>query len=48
MRQTVAAVTILVPGYEEGLAFFRDVLDFHVLEDPRSDPANAGWSLPLR
>jgi catechol 2,3-dioxygenase-like lactoylglutathione lyase family enzyme len=33
MLQTLAAVTILVPSYDEGLAFFRDILDFAVLED---------------
>jgi putative peptidoglycan lipid II flippase len=33
MRQSLAAVTVLVPSYDEGLAFFRDVLGFAVLED---------------
>ena len=33
MLQSLAAVTILVPSYDEGLAFFRDVLGFAVLED---------------
>ena len=33
MIQSLAAVTILVPDYEEGLAFFRDALGFAVLED---------------
>ena len=33
MLQRLAAVTILVPSYDEGLAFFRDVLGFAVLED---------------
>jgi catechol 2,3-dioxygenase-like lactoylglutathione lyase family enzyme len=33
MLQRLAAVTILVPTYDEGLAFFRDVLGFAVLED---------------
>jgi catechol 2,3-dioxygenase-like lactoylglutathione lyase family enzyme len=33
MPQRVAAITLLVPSYDEGLAFFRDVLDFAVLED---------------
>lgn len=33
MLQRLAAVTVLVPSYDEGLAFFRDVLGFTVLED---------------
>ena len=33
MPQSLAAVTILVPSYEEGLAFFRDALGFAVVED---------------
>jgi catechol 2,3-dioxygenase-like lactoylglutathione lyase family enzyme len=33
MVQRLAAVTVLVPGYDDGLAFFRDVLGFAVLED---------------
>jgi catechol 2,3-dioxygenase-like lactoylglutathione lyase family enzyme len=33
MPQSLAAVTVLVPNYDEGLAFFRDVLGFAVLED---------------
>jgi putative peptidoglycan lipid II flippase len=33
MLQSLAAVTVLVPGYDDGLAFFRDVLGFAVLED---------------
>jgi catechol 2,3-dioxygenase-like lactoylglutathione lyase family enzyme len=33
MIQSVAAVTVLVPNYEDGLRFFRDVLGFVVLED---------------
>jgi catechol 2,3-dioxygenase-like lactoylglutathione lyase family enzyme len=33
MLQSLAAVTVLVPSYGEGLAFFRDVLGFAVLED---------------
>ena len=33
MLQRLAAVTVLVPSYDEGLAFFRDVLGFAVLED---------------
>jgi catechol 2,3-dioxygenase-like lactoylglutathione lyase family enzyme len=37
MFRRVAALTILVPSYDEGLAFFRDVLDFLVLEDTRLD-----------
>ena len=33
MLRSLAAVTVLVPSYDEGLAFFRDVLGFAVLED---------------
>jgi catechol 2,3-dioxygenase-like lactoylglutathione lyase family enzyme len=33
MLQRVAAFTVLVPSYDEGLAFFRDALGFAVLED---------------
>jgi catechol 2,3-dioxygenase-like lactoylglutathione lyase family enzyme len=33
MLQSLAAVTVLVPSYDEGLAFFRDVLGFAILED---------------
>ena len=33
MLQRVAAVTVLVPSYDDGLAFFCDVLGFAVLED---------------
>jgi putative peptidoglycan lipid II flippase len=32
MLQSLAAVTVLVPSYDEGLSFFRDVLGFAVLE----------------
>jgi catechol 2,3-dioxygenase-like lactoylglutathione lyase family enzyme len=42
MPQTLAAVTVLVPGYEDGLAFFRDVLGFTVLEDAPL-AANKRW-----
>jgi len=33
MLQSLAAVTVLVPSYDDGLAFFRDVLGFAVLAD---------------
>jgi catechol 2,3-dioxygenase-like lactoylglutathione lyase family enzyme len=33
MPKRLAAVTVLVPSYDEGLAFFRDALGFAVLED---------------
>ena len=39
MLQSLAAVTILVPSYEDGLAFFRDVLGFAVLEDTPLSPS---------
>ena len=38
MIQGLAAVTILVPSYDEGVAFFRDVLGFTVLEDTPLTP----------
>ena len=39
MLESLAALTVLVPSYSEGLAFFRDVLDFKVLEDTPLSPA---------
>ncbi len=36
--QSLAAVTILVPSYDDGLQFFRDTLDFEVLEDTAMGP----------
>jgi hypothetical protein len=33
MLWSLAAVTVLVPSYHDGLAFFRDVLAFAILED---------------
>lgn len=42
MLQRLAAVTVLVPSYDEGLAFFRDVLGFAVLEDTPLG-ANKRW-----
>ena len=33
MLLSLAAVTVLVPNYDDGLAFFRDILGFVVLED---------------
>ncbi len=38
MLQSLAAVTLLVPSYEDGLAFFRDVLGFAVLADSPLSP----------
>ena len=38
MFQSLAAVTVLVPSYDEGLAFFRDCLGFAVLEDTPLGP----------
>ena len=38
MLQSLAAVTVLVPSYDDGLAFFRDVLGFAVLEDTPLSP----------
>ena len=42
MLQSLAGVTILVPSYEDGLIFFRDVLGFAVLEDTPLSP-NKRW-----
>ena len=33
MTQSVDALSLLVPSYEQGLAFFRDALGFSVVED---------------
>ena len=41
MLQSLAAVTVLVPSYDDGLAFFRDVLGFAVLEDTPLSPDEA-------
>src|SRR5271170_3244026 len=38
MPLSLAAVTVLVPSYDDGLAFFRDVLGFAVLEDTQLSP----------
>jgi catechol 2,3-dioxygenase-like lactoylglutathione lyase family enzyme len=38
MLQRLAAVTVLVPSYDNGLAFFRDVLGFAVVEDTPLSP----------
>jgi catechol 2,3-dioxygenase-like lactoylglutathione lyase family enzyme len=38
MLRSLAAVTVLVPSYDDGLAFFRDVLGFAVLEDTPLSP----------
>jgi catechol 2,3-dioxygenase-like lactoylglutathione lyase family enzyme len=38
MFESVAAVTVLVSSYDDGLAFFRDVLGFEVLEDTPLGP----------
>ena len=48
MLQTLAAVTVLVSSYDEGLAFFRDVLGFAVLEDTPLSPRSAGLLSPRR
>lgn len=38
MLRSLAAVTVLVPDYDDGLAFFRGVLGFAVLEDTPLSP----------
>ena len=42
MIQSLAAVSFLVPSYEEGLAFFRDVLGFVTVQDVAVGP-NKRW-----
>lgn len=39
MLHSLAAVTVLVPTYDDGLAFFRDVLSFKVLGDTPLSPS---------
>jgi catechol 2,3-dioxygenase-like lactoylglutathione lyase family enzyme len=39
MLRSLAAVTVLVPNYDDGLVFFRDILGFVVLEDTQLSPA---------
>jgi catechol 2,3-dioxygenase-like lactoylglutathione lyase family enzyme len=39
MLRSLAAVTVLVPDYDDGLAFFRDILGFEVLEDTQLSAA---------
>jgi catechol 2,3-dioxygenase-like lactoylglutathione lyase family enzyme len=39
MLRSLAAVILLVPSYDDGLAFFRDILGFVVLEDTQLSPA---------
>ena len=38
MVHSLAAIPLLVPDYDEGLAFFRDALGFVVVEDTRLGP----------
>jgi catechol 2,3-dioxygenase-like lactoylglutathione lyase family enzyme len=38
MLHSLGAVTFLVPSYDDGLAFFRDMLGFAVLEDTPLSP----------
>jgi catechol 2,3-dioxygenase-like lactoylglutathione lyase family enzyme len=44
MLERLAAVTVLVPSYDDGLVFFRDVLGFLVLADTPLG-ANKRWVL---
>jgi catechol 2,3-dioxygenase-like lactoylglutathione lyase family enzyme len=39
MLQSLGGVTVLVPSYDDGLAFFHDVLGFAVLEDTLLSPS---------
>src|ERR1700677_390057 len=47
MLLSLAAVTVLVPSYDDGLAFFRDVLGFAVLEDTQLSPTKR-WIVVAR
>ena len=38
MIQSLASISLLVPDYDEGVAFFRDALGFVVLEDTPLGP----------
>jgi catechol 2,3-dioxygenase-like lactoylglutathione lyase family enzyme len=42
MLQSLAAVTVLVSSYDDGLAFFHEVLGFVVIEDTPLSP-NKRW-----
>ncbi len=42
MQQRIAAVALLVPEYDAGIAFFCGVLGFELVEDTRSPPGSAG------
>lgn len=33
MKQVIARIALVVPNYESGLAFYRDVMGFDVIED---------------
>jgi catechol 2,3-dioxygenase-like lactoylglutathione lyase family enzyme len=37
MPQHLAAITLLIPTYDEGIGFFRDVLGFELVEDTPLD-----------
>jgi catechol 2,3-dioxygenase-like lactoylglutathione lyase family enzyme len=44
MAKRVSAITFVVPNYDEGIAFFVDVLGFHLIDDtPQS--ATKRWVL---
>src|ERR1700728_3236700 len=47
MLRSLAAVTVLVPSYDDWLAFFRDVLGFAVLEDTQLSPTKR-WVVVAR
>lgn len=38
MTQTVAAIALLVPDYDEAIAYFTDVMGFELLEDSPREP----------
>ena len=38
MTQTLAAIALLVPDYDEAIAYFTDVMGFELLEDSPREP----------
>ena len=44
MKQTIGAVALLVPSYEEGLRFYAGTLGFDVIEDTALEPGKR-WLL---
>ena len=44
MKQTIGAVALLVPSYDEGLRFYAGTLGFEVIEDTELEPGKR-WVL---